>query len=173
MTAPRPAIPLLASLLITLFFAACGGGDAGDDAGPASTDDTEAAAGAAAVDAGRDPAPRTAGGEQASPATPSEEVAEQAAGAPTATATVDRGREVFFSNGCNSCHGNDAQGGIGPTLAQTQLDPAAVIDQVRRPRGVMPPFAAAALTDQDLAGVHAWLHTLALPDRIVPGEGTP
>lgn len=84
-----------------------------------------------------------------------------------------RGREVFFANGCTVCHGDQGEGGIGPTLARIRLDPDQVITQVRRPRGVMPRYDVSVIPDQELADVLAWLHTLPLPERLVPGEGRP
>jgi mono/diheme cytochrome c family protein len=86
---------------------------------------------------------------------------------------AERGQQVFFNNGCNICHGDTGQGGIGPTLAQTGFSVEQVRGQYRNPRGIMPPFDANVVSDQQIADVHAWLQTLPLPDVIVPGEGTP
>lgn len=84
-----------------------------------------------------------------------------------------QGRQVFFANGCTVCHGEQGEGRIGPTLAQTRLDIDEVIAQVRRPRGMMPRYNVTIIPDDQLAQVLAWLGTLALPSRIVPGSGTP
>ena len=86
---------------------------------------------------------------------------------------ADRGQQVFFQNGCNVCHGDTGEGGIGPTLAQTGFSVEQVIDQYRKPRGTMPAFNADTVSDQQVADVHAWLQTLPLPDTIIAGEGTP
>ena len=86
---------------------------------------------------------------------------------------AERGQQVFFQNGCNVCHGDTGEGGIGPTLAETSLSVDQVINQYRTPRGIMPAFSADAIPDQSVADVHAWLQTLPLPDEIVAGEGTP
>ena len=113
-----------------------------------------------------------------------QDVAEQSAAGPAAAvvprlpassppADPDQGREVFFANGCTVCHGDQGEGRIGPTLAQTRLDIDHVIAQVRRPRGVMPRYDVTIIADDQLAQVLAWLGTLALPSRIVPGHGTP
>lgn len=85
----------------------------------------------------------------------------------------ERGQQVYFQNGCSACHGDTGQGGIGPTLALTSMSVEEVIEQYRNPRAVMPAFSAGVVSDQEVADVHAWLQTLALPDTIVPGEGTP
>lgn len=106
------------------------------------------------------------------PAPPAEQ---PAAGGEELLAGADpsRGQELFFANGCNVCHGDQGQGAIGPTIAQTGFTLAQVIEQYRTPRAAMPPFAADRVPDQDVAHIHAWLQTLPLPETIVPGLGTP
>ena len=83
------------------------------------------------------------------------------------------GQELFFANGCNVCHGDQGQGGIGPTLASTNFSLDDVIAQYRNPRGIMPTFTADRVPDTDVADIYAWLQTLPLPAAIVPGLGTP
>ena len=83
------------------------------------------------------------------------------------------GQQLFFQNGCQACHGETGEGGIGPTIAQTGFTLAQQIDQYRNPRELMPHQPTDLITDQDVAHVHAWLQTLPLPATIVPGEGTP
>ena len=83
------------------------------------------------------------------------------------------GQRLFFANGCNVCHGDTGQGGIGPTIASTNLNLEQVIGQYRSPRAAMPPFPADRVPDEDVADIYAWLQTQPLPDVIVPGEGTP
>lgn len=109
---------------------------------------------------------------------PSDDTATDAAApvdAAPAAGAVDpaRGQQVFFQNGCNVCHGDTGQGGIGPTLAQTSFSLEQELQQYRNPRGVMPRFDESVIPDEDVANVLAWLQTLPLPDSIVPGEGTP
>ena len=82
------------------------------------------------------------------------------------------GQELFFANGCNVCHGDAGEGGIGPTIAQTSLTLDQVIAQYRTPRGLMPPFLESQITDAEVAEMFAWLQTQPLPDTIVPGDGT-
>ena len=84
-----------------------------------------------------------------------------------------RGRQLFFANGCQSCHGEQGEGFIGPTLAQTSFTIDEVIQQYRTPRNLMPPFSADRVSDAEVADIHAWLQTLPLPATIVQGEGTP
>ncbi len=83
------------------------------------------------------------------------------------------GEATFFANGCNACHGDQGQGGLGPTIAQTGFSVEQVINQYRSPRDLMPPLDASIVPDDQVANIHAWLRTLPLPDTIVPGEGTP
>ncbi len=86
---------------------------------------------------------------------------------------VARGEDIFFANGCAACHGDNGQGGIGPTIASTKMSLDDVIAQYRNPRGIMPPFDASRVSDAEVNDVYAWLQTLPLPDNIVPGLGTP
>ncbi|MEE9277617.1 MAG: cytochrome c oxidase subunit II transmembrane domain-containing protein [Dehalococcoidia bacterium] len=104
-----------------------------------------------------------------------QQAAEREAGDGAAQGVGDaaRGQELFFANGCNVCHGDNGEGGIGPTIASTGLSLDGVTGQYRRPRGVMPSFDEDRVPDADVADIYAWLQTLPLPDSIVPGEGTP
>ena len=92
---------------------------------------------------------------------------------PTGEPDPGRGQELFFTNGCNICHGDTGQGGIGPTIASTGLPLAQVLDQYRNPRELMPQFQPDRVQDAAVADIYAWLQTLSLPDEIVPGLGTP
>jgi mono/diheme cytochrome c family protein len=83
------------------------------------------------------------------------------------------GQELFFANGCNACHGDNGEGLIGPTIAQTGLTLSQVVGQYRTPRGIMPAIDADRLSDQDVADIVTWLQTLELPETIVEGLGTP
>jgi len=100
-------------------------------------------------------------------------VSEDPPGLAATTGDPTHGQQVFFQNGCNVCHGDTGQGGIGPTIAQTGFTVDQVLIQYRSPRGFMPAFPESVIPDSDVANVHAWLQTLPLPDVIVPGEGTP
>ena len=104
---------------------------------------------------------------------PQQEAQQQAAPVVATSGDPDRGQELFFANGCNVCHGDTGQGGIGPTIASTNLNLDQVIGQYRSPRAAMPVFPADRVPDEDVADIYAWLQTQPLPDVIVPGEGTP
>ena len=107
----------------------------------------------------------------APPPAPSEPAEED--GAAAVTGDPAHGQELFFANGCNLCHGDQGQGGLGSTIASTGLTLEQVIQQYRDPRDQMPRFPAEAVPDEDVADIYAWLQTLPLPETIVEGLGTP
>lgn len=70
------------------------------------------------------------------------------------------GQQLFFTNGCNVCHGDQGGGGIGLPIAGTALTLEEVIDQYRNPRDQMPAFTPDVIPDEDIADTYAWLQTL-------------
>ena len=84
-----------------------------------------------------------------------------------AGASPSRGAELFIANGCQVCHGDTAEGIVGPTIAQTGLDIHGVLTQYRQPRGVMPEQDPADVPPEDIADIWSWLQTLPLPDELV------
>jgi len=83
-----------------------------------------------------------------------------ATGAVTGDAT--RGASVFAEN-CSGCHGDAGQGGgVGPTLAGSDLDAATVTQVVQQGRGVMPP---AIVTGQEQADAVAYVVSIANPAK--------
>lgn len=73
---------------------------------------------------------------------------------------VTLGRQLFVTEGCAACHGLDGRGGIiGPSITGTKAEKLRVETTVG-PKG-MPPYAAGALTDQDLAAIAAYLSAMA------------
>ena len=91
---------------------------------------------------------------------------EQAGGGPVdedallGNADANTGMSLFFSNGCNVCHGDTGEGIIGPKIAGTGLSLSAVIGQYRSPQDAMPAFPADRVPDQDVAHIYTWLQTL-------------
>ena len=85
--------------------------------------------------------------------------------AQTKPADADNGKRLFEHNGCYQCHGHQGQGGLaGARLAQTRLTQSAFTAYVRNPRsGMMPPFRAKVLSDQELADVYAYIKTFPEP----------
>ena len=73
---------------------------------------------------------------------------------------ADEGERLFIQKGCIGCHGVGAHGGAGPDLANTPLSVEQLKQQVRSPRGQMPPFPAANVTDDQLQKIHAYLKSL-------------
>ena len=120
----------------------------------------------------KDPARDLLGDAEAPVATPEPPQTDEPAGGDDEP-DASRGEDIFFANGCSACHGDSGQGGIGPTVASTSLSIDDVIAQYRNPRGIMPPFDASRISDAEVNDIYAWLQTLALPDEIVPGLGTP
>jgi ubiquinol-cytochrome c reductase cytochrome c subunit len=69
------------------------------------------------------------------------------------------GRALYFAKGCAACHGADAQGGaVGPSV--TGAEAGAILKQVRTPRGRMPAFPPAALSDHELDQIAVYLSSL-------------
>ncbi|WP_082506309.1 cytochrome c [Deinococcus sp. Leaf326] len=81
------------------------------------------------------------------------------------------GQQVFAGN-CAGCHGQNAQGGIGPSLVVATDGPKAwtlaqfttVLREGRTPErtlgAVMPRFSAAQISDQQVADIQAYIKTL-------------
>ncbi len=76
------------------------------------------------------------------------------------TADSDRGQELFFTNGCNVCHGDTGEGGIGPMIARTALTFSQIVDQYRNPREAMPQFTPDVISNADALDIYSWLQTL-------------
>jgi mono/diheme cytochrome c family protein len=70
------------------------------------------------------------------------------------------GRQLFVERGCSACHGDQAQGLVGPKIAGTTLPFQAVIHQLREPRGVMQRYLPADQSDADECNVYIYLKTL-------------
>jgi mono/diheme cytochrome c family protein len=72
---------------------------------------------------------------------------------------AENGKSVYASAGCGGCHAlSDAgsTGTVGPSLDESQLDEAAIAEQVRNGGGGMPAFAD-RLSDQEIADVSAYV----------------
>lgn len=153
--AARPSIThvaqrVLAVLTAAVLLAACGNSDA--PAGPAV-----AAAGSSGSTAATASAPGSAAAAVSVPAS-------SAAGSTTSVASgLAGGRALFVSNGCSACHGDQGQGNIGPTIAGTGLTFAAVLHQVRVPKGQMPPFSTQQVSDAQVRQIYDYLESLGPP----------
>ncbi len=76
----------------------------------------------------------------------------------------DTGEVLFIRKGCLGCHGASGRGGVGPVLARTRLPLDAVIRQVRRPRGIMPPFPARVVSDGEVRAIWDYLRNAPPPE---------
>jgi mono/diheme cytochrome c family protein len=73
------------------------------------------------------------------------------------------GGQLWQQQSCMNCHGEQAQGGIGPKLAGTGLSFEQVLQRVRAGKGSMPAFDAGQISDLSLQHIYAWLRSLAPP----------
>ena len=83
---------------------------------------------------------------------------------PAGQAAVAQGADLFVQGGCVACHGQAAEGYIGPRIAGTSLSLASVITQVRFP--VTPKMTALSrrqLSDDEIAYIYAFLQSLGTP----------
>lgn len=83
-------------------------------------------------------------------------------------ADARHGQELFNRLGCMACHGAQGEGGVGPTIAQTELPLERVVRQYRAPYRNMPRFGPDQVSEADIADIYAYLHTLPTPEAPVP-----
>jgi ubiquinol-cytochrome c reductase cytochrome c subunit len=86
-----------------------------------------------------------------------------AQGNPAVTDDVDRGRQLFMSNGCYSCHGTVGQGGErsgAPKLAPEPYPFEAFRALVRTPREAMPRLDQKFVSDEQLQLIHRYLASI-------------
>ena len=78
-----------------------------------------------------------------------------------------KGKQVYISVHCFTCHGRAGQGGAlngpAPRLAKTILPFDGFKGQLRNPSHDMPAYSEAVLTDQQVADIFAYLQTLSGP----------
>ena len=73
---------------------------------------------------------------------------------------VQRGQELFVTDGCATCHGLQGQGGpVGPVIVGSKV--ADLRTKTSKGPGGMPAFAQDALTDDQLTAIAAYLQSLA------------
>ena len=80
-----------------------------------------------------------------------------------------KGKKIFLTIGCFTCHGRSGQGGAyngpAPILAHTMLPFDGFKGQIRNPADDMPAFSNAVLSDQEIADIYAFVESL-------PGAGS-
>ena len=86
---------------------------------------------------------------------------------PAAQGNAENGMKIFASANCQACHGNQGQGGNGPTAGPRIASPSMAlpvfIDRVRNPRNTMPAVSASQVSDAALTDVYAFLKSIAAP----------
>jgi hypothetical protein len=73
------------------------------------------------------------------------------------------GAELYIRKGCLGCHGASGRGGVGPALANTRLTVEAFVQQLRQPRGIMPPFHERLVTAEEATAIHGYLREVPPP----------
>jgi len=82
------------------------------------------------------------------------------------------GQQLFFSLGCNVCHGDFGEGVVGPTIAMTIVPLDRVILQYREPLEAMSVFPPDQVSDDEIADIYAWLQTVPRPPEadVIPSK---
>ena len=82
------------------------------------------------------------------------------------------GQQLFFSLGCNVCHGDRGEGLVGPTIAQTIVSLERVVEQYRQPFEAMTAFPPEEVSDEEIADIYAWLQTVERPpdELVIPSK---
>ena len=89
------------------------------------------------------------------------------AGSLPAQTAEPSGERLFITKGCLGCHGASARGGVGPQVAQTPLEFAAFLTQLRTPRQRMPAFPAEVVSEADARAIYGYVRTVPpAPSRI-------
>ncbi|MEJ0070351.1 MAG: cytochrome c [Pseudomonadota bacterium] len=78
------------------------------------------------------------------------------------------GRQVFMAVGCYQCHGGVGQGSVqsGPRLAPEPMPLASLTQLLRQPLNQMPAYSDKALSDRDVADIHAYLASIPKPPPV-------
>ena len=72
--------------------------------------------------------------------------------------------DLYVSAGCSSCHGAAAVGALGPTLAGTGLTFEDFLEQLRSPKGMMPPVAVSLVSDEQARSLFDYVTSLEEPE---------
>jgi mono/diheme cytochrome c family protein len=89
--------------------------------------------------------------------------AQSVASPAVAAGDVGRGKQLFASAKCTSCHGaNGVEGGVGPSLKgeKARKNYVQTIAQVRDPQPPMPKLYPEPLNDKDVQDIAAYVQTL-------------
>jgi mono/diheme cytochrome c family protein len=69
----------------------------------------------------------------------------------------EQGKKIYSEIGCNGCHGDTAQGDVGPALKTTNLSFDVFLKKVRSGGAVMPQYDAKQFPDNEARSVYEWL----------------
>jgi len=75
----------------------------------------------------------------------------------TPTGDAAAGQTAYASLACVGCHGENAEGSVGPKLTGYSRGWDEFQNTVRKGREEMPKFGTDMVSDQQLADVYAWL----------------
>ena len=78
-------------------------------------------------------------------------------------ANVQSGQRLYDKYGCYQCHNGQGQGSTqtgGSRLAPVQIPFSVFVHYVRQPTNEMPPYAAKAISNAELADIYAYLKSL-------------
>jgi ubiquinol-cytochrome c reductase cytochrome c subunit len=78
------------------------------------------------------------------------------------------GKQVFMAVGCYECHGMVGQGSVqsGPRLAPEPMPLDSLRQLLRQPLNQMPAYSDKALSDRDVADIHAYLASIPKPPPV-------
>ena len=78
---------------------------------------------------------------------------------------AENGKKIFNTVGCFECHNYGGQGGAGtgPRLAGDPITFSAFVNQLRHPASQMPPYTEKVLSDERVADIYAYLHSIPKP----------
>lgn len=88
-------------------------------------------------------------------------IAQMPAAAQAPSGKADNGKRLFATVGCATCHGEHAEGEIGPQISPPPLPLPKFKDYVRSPAGTMRPFTTDQVSDAQLTDIYAFLEALA------------
>ncbi len=85
----------------------------------------------------------------------------------TPAGNLENGKKVFSTQKCESCHGNQGQGGAGavaaPRIGPPRFALSMFLDAVRNAKAPMPSYSATVVSDAELADVYAFLNSMVAP----------
>lgn len=88
-------------------------------------------------------------------------------------ANAQTGQRLYTSYGCYECHGNEGQGSTqtgGSRIGPIRIPFPAFAAYIRQPANQMPPYAAKAVSDADLADIYVFLQSRpeSAPAKSIP-----